>query len=77
VSRAPNRVLEVVPDAEAVARRAAEVVTAAAREAIASRRRFTFALSGGQSPWTTFRYLADEDVEWAEVGIWQVDERVA
>ena len=77
MSRAPNRVLEVVPDAEAVARRAAEVVTAAAREAIASRRRFTFALSGGQSPWTMFRYLADEDVAWAEVGIWQVDERVA
>jgi len=77
VSRAPNRVLEVVPDAEAVARRAAEVVTAAAREAIASRRRFTFALSGGQSPWTMFRYLASEDVAWADVGIWQVDERVA
>ena len=74
---APNRVLEVVPDAEAVARRAAEVVAAAAREAIAARGRFTFALSGGRTPWTMFRYLAGEDVVWAEVGIWQVDERVA
>lgn len=73
----PNRVLEVVPDAEAVARRAAEVVAAAAREAIAARGRFTFALSGGRTPWTMFRYLAGEDLAWAEVGIWQVDERVA
>ena len=74
---APNRVLEVLPDAEAVARRAADVVAAAAREAIEARGRFTFAVSGGRSPWTMFRVLADENVSWGEVGIWQVDERVA
>ena len=74
---APNRVLEVLPDAEAVARRAADVVAAAAREAIEARGRFTFAVSGGRSPWAMFRDLADEDVPWGEVGIWQVDERVA
>ena len=39
MSPAPNRVLEVVPDADAVARRAAEVVAAAAREAIEARGR--------------------------------------
>jgi 6-phosphogluconolactonase len=77
MSPAPNRVLEVVPDAEAVARRAADVVAAAAREAIAARGRFTFALSGGRSPWTMFRDLEDEEMPWEEVGIWQVDERVA
>jgi 6-phosphogluconolactonase len=77
MSPAPNRVLEVVPDAEAVARRAADVVAAAVREAVAAHRRFTFALSGGRSPRTMFRDLADEDVSWEEVGIWQVDERVA
>ena len=77
MSPAPNRVLEVLPDAEAVARRAADVVAAAVREAIAARGRFTFALSGGRSPWTMFRELEGEDVPWAEVGIWQVDERVA
>lgn len=77
MSPAANRVLEVVPDAESVARRAAEVVAAAAREAIAARGRFTLALSGGRSPWRMFRDLADEDVPWEEVGIWQVDERVA
>jgi 6-phosphogluconolactonase len=77
MSRAPNRVLEVVPDAEAVARRAAEVVSAAVREAVAVDRRFTFALSGGRSPWTMFRDLEDEEMPWEDVGIWQVDERVA
>ena len=77
MSAAPNRVLEVLPNAEAVARRAADVVAAAAREAIAARGRFTFALSGGRSPWAMFRDLADEDVPWERVGIWQVDERVA
>jgi 6-phosphogluconolactonase len=77
VSPAPDRVLEVVPDAEAVARRAADVVAEAAREAIASRGRFTFAVSGGETPWAMFRALAEEDVSWDEVGIWQVDERVA
>jgi len=77
VSPAPGRVLEVVPDAEAVARRAADVVAEAAREAIASRGRFTFAVSGGETPWAMFRALAEEDVSWDHVGIWQVDERVA
>ena len=74
---APRRVLEVLPDAEAVARRAADVVAAAAREAIAAGGRFTFALSGGRSPRAMFRDLADEGIPWEEVGIWQVDERVA
>ena len=77
MSAAPNRVLEVLPNAEAVARLAADVVAAAAREAIAARGRFTLALSGGRSPWAMFRDLAGEDVPWERVGIWQVDERVA
>ena len=77
MSPAPDRVLQVLPDADAVARRAAGVVAAAAREAIASRGRFTFAVSGGETPWAMFKALAEEDVLWHEVGIWQVDERVA
>jgi 6-phosphogluconolactonase len=74
---APNRVLEVLSDAEAVAKRAADIVAAAAREAIEARGRFTFAVSGGRTPWAMFRELADEDVPWGQVGIWQVDERIA
>jgi 6-phosphogluconolactonase len=77
MSPAPDRVLDVLPDAEAVARRAADVVAAAAREAIASSGRFTFAVSGGETPWAMFRALAEGDVSSDEIGVWQVDERVA
>ena len=77
MSAAPARVLEVLSDEDAVARRAADIVAASAREAIESRGRFTFAVSGGRTPWAMFRDLADEDVPWGKVGIWQVDERIA
>jgi 6-phosphogluconolactonase len=71
------RTLEVLPDAAAVALRGADEVAAAASVAIAARGRFTFAVSGGHTPWAMFRALADEDPAWEEIGIWQVDERVA
>ena len=77
MSPSPSRVLEVLPDAGAVARRAADVVASSARDAIEARGRFAFAVSGGRSPWAMFRALADEDVSWDRVGIWQVDERIA
>jgi 6-phosphogluconolactonase len=76
VSPTPNRVLEILADEDAVARRAADIVAASAREAIQARGRFTFAVSGGRTPWAMFRELADEDVPWGKVGIWQVDERI-
>ena len=77
MSSAPTRVIEVLPGEDAVARRAADIVAASAREAIEARGRFTFAVSGGRTPWAMFRDLADEDVPWGKVGIWQVDERIA
>jgi 6-phosphogluconolactonase len=77
VSPTPNRVLEILADEDAVARRAADIVAASAREAIQARGRFTFAVSGGRTPWAMFRELAEEDVPWGKVGIWQVDERIA
>ena len=77
MSAAPTRVIEVLPGEDAVARRAADIVAASAREAIEARGRFTFAVSGGRTPWAMFRDLADEDVPWGKVGIWQVDERIA
>jgi 6-phosphogluconolactonase len=77
MSATPTRVLEVLSDQDAVARRAADIVAVSAREAIEARSRFTFAVSGGRTPWAMFRDLADEDVPWENVGIWQVDERIA
>ena len=69
--------LELLPDPDAVARRGAELVASWARAAVAERGRFSFAVSGGHTPWDMFARLRDEDVPWAETAIWQVDERVA
>ena len=68
---------QVLTDAEAVARAAAGLVAEAARAAVASRGRFVLALSGGRTPWQMLRALADEEVPWSGVHIFQVDERIA
>jgi 6-phosphogluconolactonase len=69
--------LETLADPDAVARRGAAVVARLARAAISSRGEFTFAVSGGTTPWRMFGFLAEEDVAWEHVTIYQVDERVA
>lgn len=69
--------IDVLPDADAVARKAAGLVAAAARAAVAARGRFVFAVSGGKTPWVMLRSLAGEDVPWAGVHVVQVDERAA
>ncbi len=66
-----------LPDADAVAAHAAQFVARCAGGAVAARGRFTFAVSGGRSPWEMFGRLADEPVAWEAVEIYQVDERVA
>ena len=69
--------LEALPDAAAVAQRGADEVATGASVAIAARGRFTFAVSGGHTPWAMFRALGEVDLPWEAIGIWQVDERVA
>lgn len=69
--------IEVLPDAGAVARRAAEIIAAEARAAVAARGRFVVAVSGGHTPWQMLRALANEKVPWEAVHVAQVDERVA
>jgi 6-phosphogluconolactonase len=68
--------LEVLPDAEAAARRGAEAIAAAARDAVAERGSFALAVSGGRAPWRMFELLGGEDVPWERVAVFQVDERV-
>jgi 6-phosphogluconolactonase len=68
---------EIFPSTEAVARRAADVIAAGAREAVRERGRFILALSGGATPGRMLRLLADADVPWASVHLFQVDERAA
>ena len=68
--------LEVLEDAEAVAERGALVVAAAAAAAIEERGCFTFAVSGGRTPWAMLAALGDT-LPWERVTIFQVDERIA
>jgi len=60
-----------------VAARAAGYVAEQARAAVADRGRFTFAVSGGHTPWAMFAALKNQDMPWADVELFQVDERVA
>jgi len=69
--------IEILADADAVAKEAAAIIAAEARAAVAARGRFIMAVSGGHTPWQMLRALADEEVPWAGVHIVQVDERVA
>jgi 6-phosphogluconolactonase len=69
--------IEVLPDADAVARRGAEVMVEHARVAIAERGEFTLALSGGRGPWKMLVELARLRFPWSQTAIYQVDERIA
>lgn len=69
--------IEVLADAAAVARRGAACIAEAAREAAGARGRFALAVSGGHTPWAMLAALAAEDVPWARLELFQVDERVA
>jgi 6-phosphogluconolactonase len=69
--------LEVLPDARAAARRGAELIAESAAEAIAARGGFSLAASGGTEPWEMYRLLADFEVDWDHVDVFQVDERMA
>jgi len=67
----------VFPNAETVARRAAEFVSEIAAMAITARGQFTFASSGGKTPWLMFEHLTKHDLKWKHIHLFQVDERVA
>jgi 6-phosphogluconolactonase len=67
----------ILPDPGTVAIRAAERIAQVAREAVTERGRCALAFSGGTTPWRAFRALAEEDVPWDRVHLFQVDERVA
>ncbi len=69
--------IEAQADPAAVARRAADFVAGKARAAVAEHGRFSFAVSGGHTPWAMFAELADEEMPWAQCVFYQVDERVA
>ncbi len=69
--------IEVLEDADRVARRAARLIAAEALAAVAARGRFVLAASGGRTPWLMLRYLTEEELPWDNTYVVQVDERVA
>ena len=69
--------IEILPDADTVARDAAKFIAAQVRAAVTARGRFAMAVSGGHTPWQMLRALANEKVPWESVHVVQVDERVA
>lgn len=69
--------LEVFDDSGLAARKAAAYIAADARSVMAASGRYALAVSGGHTPWIMLRALVDEDISWAHVHIYQVDERVA
>jgi 6-phosphogluconolactonase len=69
--------VDVLADPAAVAQSAAQFIAAQASSAIAERGRFKFAVSGGHTPWAMLRELAMLSVDWTNVFLFQVDERVA
>ncbi len=68
--------MEVLADAEEVARKAAAIIADEARAAVDARGRFNMAVSGGHTPWKMLRLLAGEEVPWTGVHVVQVDERI-
>jgi 6-phosphogluconolactonase len=69
--------LEVHDDEAAVARRGAELIAEAAREAAAGRGSFRMSASGGQTPWAMYGQLEEFPLPWGEAEIYQTDERIA
>jgi 6-phosphogluconolactonase len=63
--------LEVHEDAEAAARRAAEVIARSLGDG------FAIAVSGGRTPWAMLEHLGATGLDWSRGGIWQVDEWIA
>jgi 6-phosphogluconolactonase len=68
--------LRVFDDVDALATAAAEYVADRARRVRTRHAPFSFAVSGGKSPWLMLRECAREDVRWDHTAIFQVDERV-
>jgi 6-phosphogluconolactonase len=67
----------IFADEKQTAHAAAKAIAQEGRAVIAARGRFLLAVSGGRAPWIMLRALADEDLSWEKVHVFQVDERIA
>jgi 6-phosphogluconolactonase len=72
-----HHLVERFEDDRALADAAASYVAKRARDCVAAKGAFIFAISGGTTPWSMFERLATMDVPWDRVTLFQVDERIA
>jgi 6-phosphogluconolactonase len=63
-------------DVSAAEGAAAEYIALRLATAIGERGRATLAISGGSTPWGMFDRLAEQNVSWSEMHVFQVDERI-
>lgn len=72
--------IKVLPDANAIAREAAERIVKLSEEAIEARGRFSIALAGGSTPKTLYQLLASPEfvtrLDWPAIDLFFGDERV-
>ena len=71
-----NHELRVFDDADTLAQAASDYVAELARSVVKRGTTFSFAVSGGKTPWLMFSRLTNDLVEWNHTEIFQVDERV-
>lgn len=76
MSETPRWSVETHADPTELFRAAAAHVAGRARDAVHDHGRFTFAVSGGRTPWLMFAELVHEDMPWDRTDIFQVDERI-
>lgn len=69
--------IEIFPDADATAKAGALLIAEEALNAVAERGIFLLAVSGGKNPWAMLKMLASEELPWAQIHIFQIDERIA
>jgi 6-phosphogluconolactonase len=67
--------VEVLPDARALAERAAEVFTSLAGQTLLTRSVFTVALAGGSTPQQMYTRLARAKIDWERIQFFWGDER--
>ncbi|HEY3332977.1 MAG TPA: 6-phosphogluconolactonase [Capsulimonadaceae bacterium] len=71
-----SKTIIVLDNSAALSRRAAHMIAARARQAIADRGRFSIALAGGSTVKTAYELLADEpDIDWKRVLVFWGDDR--
>jgi 6-phosphogluconolactonase len=74
-----ERIVQVLPDLEAISHEAASLFVNASRDSIATRKKFAVAISGGSTPGRLYTLLGSspycDQVDWGKVHFFWADER--